>query len=1800
MSLRHPKPVFQDPQLGFVGFGAASRAAPDAWRNGPHQEDYAAYCLQDDCGPKPQASAPQQQHPAPAAGGLSLGEFLPSAARAGILREVDSFVMSLPLGTSPGDAEIEEAVASRLYRAELGAAEARAKLGEWSKLAMELKEVVEQQQAQLERERQGHSLAAQPGRVTGGAFSAGLAGGGAASAQPHLAQLQRLVQDMRDELRQAPPAGQQPRQPQRYATRWEDGGRSGSEGKDVDGAGAGGSTQPAWQLEEVLQQREQELAAAQAELQSLRVERSALVAARDAAQREGGEAAAAQLQLEQARREAESAKAERERLRRALIDAEIELQRKSNDAAALQAQLAAASKEKEAAVAAAAGELAAVQADAAVLRQQLAAARAAAEAAGAEREQQLRSAQQTAEQLHSAAAAAKSTAALHRQQKEAADALVTQLQSQVVSLQAAAASSSSAAVAEVALLREQLATAQQGEATARAEARAAAEQLDAVKRAHGEALNAARSSAAQLAVVQEELAASRAALEQAQQRGAGAPTAEALAERDNEISALKAVLDRVTAAAQQKDAHIAAAQREVAAAVAERDAAMADKAAMVSLAAGWRDAAAGSEAKEAALVAAREQAGAAEARLMQLQLSAAADAQRWEERLLALQAQLQEQQRGGAGAAAQQALLQAEAAELRQLLSAKDQQIGALSSGSGQVGRPGSAGTAAVLEQDRLQVQALEVQQAAQLAELQARSWGAAAAAAGSGSRDSTPSPIQRRFQQRLRQLQEQHDEELLLLQQHHEEQLAAERRRAADAAQVALHAHRQQLEALEAEHERQLSEERRRHEAATDSAELQHLMELEAAVEGSFSLDGLSGDSLAERLRGLEARRVQQEGELEVLRATLAAQREAHEQQVAAMEAKQAALVAEGEQQAQQLQQLAALAARPQEPSPRQQARQPQQQSAPQQQAQQAEERHAADVARVPTRAIFSSVLAQQQAGAAAAAAPGAAAAQARSPGPDLALLPGNLRVQDLTSSSGHASLTSSVRRQAARLSTCRITAAAHASGAGGSGAGSPPSAPRSARRQLLLPEGEPAGQHSPRLSRMSTLRSDLSQAAEAALAAGLVGGAAAAAGAVGAGAVGSGRGSFDGVHGAAAAEANRLAGELEEALAECERRGEALHECQGMVEELQAFAEAQKRDLAAVRSELEDSQRSGREGQHRLRGLEEQLLAAQDACGKANSQVTKFERKCAAYREELRSLQAMHDALQSEHTAVCGQLTAAQQQHGAALDRLQRLAERLALTQQEKAQAEGQLAALQQRMQRLRNEHSVEAEQLLHELLLQRLRASSAGDSNSGGRAPPVGDSGTGRPGTADSGAGVQSGSAEEATLAHMQRAQQRQSGGDGSGAAGLPSGTDQQLQQQRQGGLPRSATAPPLALLAPEQQQAVPPQLLAGPSRLPAIATRLPPHLRREACASVSAGGSADQTPMSEQSASSAWSDSVADLGATAQKKKRGALHKLGKMLRGGGKSSRQSSAGAEAAAAAVAAGGGLPPRPRPNPGALTAPLGHSMREQEAAALQGRLLRERREQEEAAVLQRLDSAASAGPSRRPSGLRPAMQERKEQRDGQPAAQAEQQDAVPGRQQLFSAAEDAAEGGRWSDYTAAWVQQQAQQAQEEQQQQAQHAVHREESAAAGACWAPAQRQRPGSGLSDVPLDGASYAAAGPVGYALDSPRRQRRPSSGGSEAPAEGGAYQYPDAAAAGYAAGLAAVEAEGLGPGQGPAHPPPEALHTPLASPVRWHRGIGAAAEGLGRSPSPSPSWQQRDLHVVLNELYDGGEGGARRRR
>lgn len=150
-----------------------------------------------------------------------------------------------------------------------------------------------------------------------------------------------------------------------------------------------------------------------------------------------------------------------------------------------------------------------------------------------------------------------------------------------------------------------------------------------------------------------------------------------------------------------------AARAEVAAAASERDAARASLAAAEATLAEWQQSAAASQQQAAALAEARAQAEAARHEVLQLQLAGAADAQRWEEQLLSQQRQLdaarqaaqeaqwraEEQARGAASAAAsaaaQQQLLQGEVEHLRQLLSAKDQQIGALS-GS----RPSSAGSA--------------------------------------------------------------------------------------------------------------------------------------------------------------------------------------------------------------------------------------------------------------------------------------------------------------------------------------------------------------------------------------------------------------------------------------------------------------------------------------------------------------------------------------------------------------------------------------------------------------------------------------------------------------------------------------------------------------------------------------------------------------------------------------------------------------------------------------------------------------------------------------------------------------------------------------------------------------------------------------------------------------------------------------------------------------------------------------------------------------------------------------------------
>lgn len=144
---------------------------------------------------------------------------------------------------------------------------------------------------------------------------------------------------------------------------------------------------------------------------------------------------------------------------------------------------------------------------------------------------------------------------------------------------------------------------------------------------------------------------------------------------------------------------------EAAAAAAARDAALADRAAAEATLAAWHERAAAAEAQHGALEAAQRE-------LLQLQLSGAGEAQRWEGQLLLQQRQLDEarraaeqQQHAAAAAAAQQQVLQGEVAQLRQLLSLKDQQIGALS-------RPSSADSWAQLSPEaaqRLQAQAEEL-----------------------------------------------------------------------------------------------------------------------------------------------------------------------------------------------------------------------------------------------------------------------------------------------------------------------------------------------------------------------------------------------------------------------------------------------------------------------------------------------------------------------------------------------------------------------------------------------------------------------------------------------------------------------------------------------------------------------------------------------------------------------------------------------------------------------------------------------------------------------------------------------------------------------------------------------------------------------------------------------------------------------------------------------------------------------------------------------------------------------------------
>lgn len=62
------------------------------------------------------------------------------------------------------------------------------------------------------------------------------------------------------------------------------------------------------------------------------------------------------------------------------------------------------------------------------------------------------------------------------------------------------------------------------------------------------------------------------------------------------------------------------------------------------------------------------------------------------------------------------------------------------------------------------------------------------------------------------------------------------------------------------------------------------------------------------------------------------------------------------------------------------------------------------------------------------------------------------------------------------------------------------------------------------------------------------------------------------------------------------------------------------------------------------RLSAAEELLRGAQAGAAAAEARTGKAEAHAERLAEELAALQQMHDELQSEHTATCGQLTAAQ----------------------------------------------------------------------------------------------------------------------------------------------------------------------------------------------------------------------------------------------------------------------------------------------------------------------------------------------------------------------------------------------------------------------------------------------------------------------------------------------------------------------------------------------------------------------------
>lgn len=246
---------------------------------------------------------------------------------------------------------------------------------------------------------------------------------------------------------------------------------------------------------------------------------------------------------------------------------------------------------------------------------------------------------------------------------------------------------------------------------------------------------------------------------------------------------------------------------------------------------------------------------------------------------------------------------------------------------------------------------------------------------------------------------------------------------------------------------------------------------------------------------------------------------------------------------------------------------------------------------------------------------------------------------------------------------------------------------------------------------------------------------------------------------------------------------------------------------------------------------------------------------------------------------------------------------------------------------------------------------------------------------------------------------------------------------------------------------------------------------------------------------------------------QHKKRGALHKLGKMLRGG-------KPAPPAAAGAIAA----PRQRKPDPAALTAPLEHSMRAREAAALQAQLLSEQLG---------MPVAAEQHQEPQPAAVPPAIRQH-----------VQQQQYVQQQQQQYAAQQQ-------------YVQQQQRYAAAEAEEELQP-----QGWPGDPVWAEQWGQQP---LRASPLQSPVAAGRGPL-QQVQQQQAQVRPGSGLSCPASPDRQYAYPADAAAGYAAGLAEAQAEGLGV-------------------------VGGAAAAAG-GPPRQESWDLRRLHVVhSNQLYQG---------